>query len=545
VISSRVCEAGDSALLLELDEVIDPAINAHAIAAAAVVRRAAIAGVRDVVPTYRSVAVHFDPLVTDVDALRSVLTGAVEAAIGTDEGGTIVVPVQYGGKAGPDLNAVAAFAGIAPDEVVARHAGGTYRVYMLGFLPGFAYMGSVHESIAMPRHGAPRLNVAAGSVGIAGRQTGIYPRQSPGGWQIIGRTSVRLFDTNRSPSALLAPGDSVRFEVGTGLETELETEFNSVPNSVPTSNFARFVTVVRPGLLTTIQDEGRWGQQASGVPVSGAMDLVSHRIANALIGNDASAASLEATVLGPAIRFETPTLVAVAGADLGARIDGADLPLHQPVPCRPGGVLQFGERRSGTRAYIAFGGGIVAPPALGSRSTHTQSGLGGVGGRAVAAGDRLPLGTQASGSNSRVIANPSVRVRGGARLRVLPGPQREHFPDDALDLLQRTRFTVTPQSDRMGYRLTGGTIPRIAGREMISDATFAGALQVPPSGHPILLMADRQTTGGYPQLAVVITADLPAAGQLAPGDWIEFEVCSRREAVSALMAQEGALRAVQ
>jgi antagonist of KipI len=539
VTASDVREAGDSALLLELDDVIDPAINARAIATAGAVRRAAIAGVRDVVPTYRSVAVHFDPLVTDVSALRGVLAGAVVSSVAGDEARTVVVPVQYGGEAGPDLRAVAAFAGIAPDDVVARHTGGIYRVFMLGFLPGFAYMGSVHESIAMPRHPTPRLKVAAGSVGIAGRQTGIYPRQSPGGWQIIGRTSARLFDPTGSPSALLRPGDSVRFEA----RTELAPALNRVPDSASNPD-SQFVTVVRPGLLTTIQDEGRWGQQASGVPVSGAMDLVSHRIANALVGNDRAAASLEATLVGPEIRFDMPTVVAVAGADLGARIDGVDLPLHQSMPCKPGSVLQFGARRSGTRAYIAFGGGIVTPAALGSRSTHTQSGLGGVGGRAVTAGDRLPLGTHGSTINSRV-ANPSTRVRGGVRLRVLPGPQRDYFPTEALDVLQRTRFTVTPQSDRMGYRLTGGTIPLIAGREMISDATFSGALQIPPSGHPILLMADRQTTGGYPQVAVVITADLSAAGQLAPGDWIEFEVCSRREAVSALRAQEEAVRAIQ
>jgi antagonist of KipI len=136
-------------------------------------------------------------------------------------------------------------------------------------------------------------------------------------------------------------------------------------------------------------------------------------------------------------------------------------------------------------------------------------------------------------------------VTGGARVRVIPGPQLDDFPQKALDILQRARFTVTSQSDRMGYRLTGATIPRVEGREMISDATFAGALQVPPSGDPILLMSDRQTSGGYPQIATVITADLPVAGQLAPGDWIEFEICSRHQAMSALIAQEGAILALQ
>ena len=239
------------------------------------------------------------------------------------------------------------------------------------------------------------------------------------------------------------------------------------------------------------------------------MDLVSHRIANTLVGNDRTAASLEATLVGPEIRVETSALIAVAGADLGARIDGQELPLNRPVRCRQGSVLRFGERRSGTRAYIAFGGGITVTPELGSRATHTLSRLGGFGGRAVAAGDRLPLGEEGAASPWRVVNVPSPRVDGGARLRVLPGPQHDHFSTDALETLRRTRFTITPQSDRMGYRLSGAAIPRADGREMISDAAFIGALQVPPSGDPILLMSDRQTTGGYPQIATVITADLP------------------------------------
>jgi antagonist of KipI len=208
-------------------------------------------------------------------------------------------------------------------------------------------------------------------------------------------------------------------------------------------------------------------------------------------------------------------------------------------------VLRFGERRSGARAYIAFSGGINVPPTLGSRATHTYCGLGGLDGRTIAAGDRLPLGEERTVSPWRVISAPARSVSGGARVRIIPGPQLDFFRPEALDVLQHTRFTVTSQSDRMGYRLTGATIPRLDGREMISDATFSGALQVPPSGDPILLMSDRQTSGGYPQIATVITADLPMAGQLAPGDWIEFEVCTRHEAMSALIAQEGAILALQ
>jgi inhibitor of KinA len=207
----RIRDAGDSALLLELEAAIDPAINARAVAIAAAVRRAAIPGVRDVVSTYRSVAVYFDPLVVDVRRLRDLLDRAAatpgEAAVGR----TIEIPVLYGGEAGPDLPDVAAHAGMRADQVIERHAGAEYRVYMLGFLPGFAYLGAVDEVIAMPRRSAPRPDVPAGSVGIAGRQTGVYPSASPGGWRLVGRTPWRMFDTSRPRPSLLEAGDRVRF----------------------------------------------------------------------------------------------------------------------------------------------------------------------------------------------------------------------------------------------------------------------------------------------------------------------------------------------
>lgn len=292
-------------------------------------------------------------------------------------------------------------------------------------------------------------------------------------------------------------------------------------------------------MLTTIQDAGRWGVQDRGVPVSGPMDWRSFHLANALVGNSRGAAALEATLLGPELRFEQTTHVALAGADLGASIDGTALPVNFTQVCKPGSILRFGERRSGTRTYIAFDGGIDVPPMLGSRATHVVSGLGGIDGRALRAGDVLAV--RESQETSRT---PRVALRmptGGARLRVMRGPQDDWFDDGAFEVLQRTRFTISPQSDRMGYRLRipdpGSRIPTgraASAGAMISDATFTGGLQVPPSGDPILLMADRQTTGGYPQMATVITADLPLAGQLAPGDWIEFTLCTRADAIAAL-----------
>jgi antagonist of KipI len=238
--------------------------------------------------------------------------------------------------------------------------------------------------------------------------------------------------------------------------------------------------------------------------------------------------------------MEQETHLAIAGADLQPSIDGSAVPRGTSTLCRPGSVLRFGERRSGARAYVAFGGGIDTPMTFGSRATHIGAALGGVDGRALVAGERLPLGASGGGRPARSF-EPREIQKGGVRLRILPGPQDDFFAEPAFALLERTRFLVTPQSNRMGYRLSGANIPRSSGREMISDATFVGAIQVPASGEPILLMSDRQTTGGYPQMATVITADLPLAGQLAPGDWLEFARCTRAEAIAALRDQEAML----
>lgn len=209
----RIVPAGESALIVELEERIDPAINARAIALASAIEHASIPGVRDVVTTYRSVAVYFDPLRTSYDVLvdRIQSEARAEDATPSPDRPAIRVPVCYGGDFGPDLTSVASFGRITADEVVAVHAAATYRVFMLGFVPGFAYMGIVDSRIAMARHATPRVRVPSGSVGIAGVQTGIYPAETPGGWQLIGRTPLKPFDAQRQEPFLFRPGDHVVF----------------------------------------------------------------------------------------------------------------------------------------------------------------------------------------------------------------------------------------------------------------------------------------------------------------------------------------------
>ena len=307
------------------------------------------------------------------------------------------------------------------------------------------------------------------------------------------------------------------------------------------------VRVIKAGMLTTIQDRGRWGLQSRGVPVAGPMDPCSHRVANAIVGNRADAATLEVTLVGPELEFEDERVLAVAGAEFELTVDGRGRQHAAPFLVSAGATLRFGARIRGARAYLAVAGGVAVPPTLGSRATHLISGMGGLDGRALRAGDLVPLGEPPAHAPlpDRAVAAVTPLPEGAARIRVLPGPQMECFVDHALETLQSEPYLIGGKSDRMGFRLQGPRLEHARGADVISDATPLGVLQVPASGLPILLMADRQTTGGYPKIATVITADISVAGQLAPGDSISLSVCSPREALAALIAQERALMAVE
>jgi antagonist of KipI len=300
------------------------------------------------------------------------------------------------------------------------------------------------------------------------------------------------------------------------------------------------IEIIKPGMLTTIQDLGRWGFQARGVPVAGPMDPCAHRVANALVGNSVEAATLEVTLLGPELAFDDERVVAIAGAEFAATLEGSDVPQGAPFLVKRGARLRFGRRISGARAYVGVSGGIATPSVLGSRATHLISAMGGINGRALKTGDRLPLGRHdpavarhpvARGLNpvargfSRATDNPTA-----TRLRVLPGPQLEYFSAGSLDLLQSAPYVISNKSDRMGFRLEGPILVHSRGADIISDATPLGVLQVPASGQPILLMADRQTTGGYPRIAEVASVDLPLIAQLKPADRLRFRFISIEDA---------------
>jgi antagonist of KipI len=298
--------------------------------------------------------------------------------------------------------------------------------------------------------------------------------------------------------------------------------------------------VVKPGMLTTVQDLGRRGYQGLGVPVAGPMDWYSHRRANQLLGNDPMAAALEITLIGPEILSEGEVVAIVTGAEFDTAMDGTPISHEQSFTMRSGSRVRFGARRGGARSTLAVRGGFAVPLTFGSRATHLPSSMGGVDGRALRSGDRLPIGDAlAREATGRGVAMPLPR--GGTTLRIVEAAHRSRFTDASWKALTTERFVVTPHSNRMGYRLDGPRLEHNRGADLLSEAMPIGAIQVPASGSPILLMADRQTTGGYPTIANVIAADLPLAGQLAPGDGIEFADCSIDDAIAALREREAEL----
>jgi biotin-dependent carboxylase-like uncharacterized protein len=278
------------------------------------------------------------------------------------------------------------------------------------------------------------------------------------------------------------------------------------------------LTVLAPGPLATVQDLGRPGWAAIGVTRSGAADRASAALANRLVGNLPTAALVEGTAGGLRVRADAGVLVAVTGALTDVRLDGRPMPMNAPLRVPPGSVLELGRPSVGLRSYLAVRGGIDVAPVLGSRSTDTLSGLGPA---PLAAGDSLPVG-QAMDDEPVVDVAPVAALRTGPVLRVLPGPRRELLVPAAWQALVSGDWTVSSDSDRVGVRLTGPALHRAGDAELPSEGLVPGAIQVPPDGAPVLFLVDHPVTGGYPVLAVVVTADLPGAGQLRPGDVVRF-----------------------
>lgn len=319
------------------------------------------------------------------------------------------------------------------------------------------------------------------------------------------------------------------------------------------------IEVIQPGFSTTVQDMGRYGYQKHGIIVGGAMDTVALRMANLLVGNQETEAVLEMTMKGPTLLFHDDLLIAISGGDLSVAIDGNPVSANRPVWVRKGSVLRFGHAQKGCRAYLAIAGGADVPMVLGSRSTNLRAAFGGLEGRPLQKGDRLPtkragpysshliqlLASRAGNESFRqanwFIAEPhAIPFQHEPVVRVVRGEQFANFTPKSRHRFFDLPYKVTPQSDRMGYRFSGEKLELASPADIISAAVSAGTIQVPPNGQPIILMADRQTTGGYPVIGCVITADLPILAQCKPGEKLRFREASLQEAHQALFMQEKA-----
>jgi biotin-dependent carboxylase-like uncharacterized protein len=297
------------------------------------------------------------------------------------------------------------------------------------------------------------------------------------------------------------------------------------------------LAVVEPGLLTTVQDLGRTGYQRLGIPPSGPLDRVAFVVANRLVGNPDTAAGLELTLRGPRLEVRRAALVAVTGADMGFTVNGQPAPAWTAVPVRPGDVMAFRMVTAGCRAYLAVAGGIDVPPALGSRATYLRGRLGGLEGRPLQKGDGLAIGAGASPPDrlqGRSVA-PARRPAYPAEVecRVILGPQADRFTDEGVAAFLAGPYEVTPQADRMGYRLSGPPIAHARGHDIVSDGIPLGGIQVPGERQPIVLLVDRQTTGGYTKIATVIGVDIARIGQTRPGHRVRFRRVTVAEAHAA------------
>lgn len=321
--------------------------------------------------------------------------------------------------------------------------------------------------------------------------------------------------------------------------------------------------IIRSGLLTTLQDKGRFGYQKIGIITSGAMDVYSLRLANILVGNDENEAALEITLTGPTIEFTSDTLIAITGGDLSPVIDGQKVPTLRPVAVKAGAILKFTACKTGCRAYLAVAGGYDVANVMGSKSTYLRAGLGGVHGRALKKGDllntnepneyaqQMMFNLLARGAHSFAHAKWYISKVHTSKenlrkpIRVMAGLQYEAFSDKAKFDFTNTDFLITTQSDRMGYRLNGAKLETNKHLEMISEVASLGTIQVPPNGQPIILMADHQTTAGYPVIAQVAAVDVARIAQMRPGNKINFKMISNEEGERLFIEMEKCIENVK
>ena len=549
-VDAKIVQASEDSLQIQFEQKICPEVNSRISAFVKTFEYIAkdIAGVLEVLPTYCSVSIYFDEAICQISLLKDLAQKALqkseeEKTESTDSARTITIPVCYEDQEfAPDLEKVALHAKLSKEEVIKLHSSSDYLIYMMGFLPGFPYLGGMNPQLETPRLETPRTKIPTGSVAIGVAQSGLYPVESPGGWNIIGRTPLRLFDVKRKPFFLYKAGDKIRFlpitreefenfdeslwlaQVAGKSEAFIETS-DDAADSKEVYECGGGIKILEPGLLTSIQDSGITGFQKYGIGQSGAMDQISFALANQICGNEKNAACLETTLAGPSIRFVTACDFAITGAVFeNATLDGMRIEMNKKISAKAGSLLSCGFASKGLRSYIAFSGGLLVPKVFRSSSTNLKSKIGGYMGRKLQADDQLAIGINKKNpllvpdnkSTEGFTENKDVLL-----LDCIKSSQFDFFQEKIVKKFTDSIYTVSAESDRMGIRFTGPGL-ECGKTDIISDAIPFGAVQITSAGLPVVMAADRQTTGGYAKIACVTKASMCRLAQALPGTKVRF-----------------------
>jgi len=502
----RFLPAGEQAMLVEMDD-LPQVLALHARLTAA-----PPPGLCEMIPAARTLFLRFDPALIDAAGLARAVLDADTAPVPKRAGRRVAIPVCYDG---PDLDEVAALTGMSRDEVIARHSGTPWRAAFGGFAPGFCYLTGGDPALDVLRRSTPRRAVPVGSVGLAGAFSGVYPQASPGGWQLIGRTSLPMWDLTRDPPAAVQPGDEVEF---VPCETLPEPPPPPARQAQPQG---RGLLVLAAGLPALFQDLGRPGLAAQGIGRSGAADRAALREANRLVGNPPGSPAIEITA--PLhLRAECAAVLAVSEAARLLLNDRTALPAGQAFALDPGDELRI-TPESGVYAYLAARRGFDVAPVLGSAARDT---LAGIGPAPLVAGDRVGLGAGHADAVGLASLAPAPIPSGVIEVPVTLGPRADWFDAETLARFLAQGWQVSPRISRIGTQLSGEPLTRRDQSELASEATPRGAIQIPHSGLPVLFLADHPVTGGYPVIAVIADAALDRVAQAAPGTTLRFHARS-------------------
>ncbi|SPL69577.1 5-oxoprolinase subunit B/C family protein [Acinetobacter stercoris] len=483
-----------------------------------------IKGIKDLIPAAKTILVFFNeietsfyhlmPLIRSLEAGTSLVRSVQE----------VIIPIRYDGE---DLEQVAELQGLSVADLILKHSQSTWNVAFIGFAPGFAYMSSPDQPFTdIPRLKVPRKKIPAGSLGLAGQYSGIYPKDSPGGWQLIGTTSKKMWDLERENPALLLPGMNVHFEDVTRHPVSVNVPKQIV--AVEEKRSSPVFKITAPGLQMLIQDEGRFNQTNIGVGTAGAMDKSSMHIANRIVGNPADTAAIEVLNGGLKAQIQSPAVIAVAGALSKIHVkfvDGqqADYESYQAIALDEGDEFQVLTPTAGLRNYLAVRGGLDVKPVLKSCSFDTLALL---GPKPLSIGDVVYHGQlNVSDISLHEVAKTDLpKVGDTVELDIVMGPRTDWFDQQSIEVLCQQSWLVTNESNRVGLRLAGETsLVRKMTQELESEGTCIGALQVPPSGQPVLFMNDHPLTGGYPVIASVAKHHWDVVAQIPAGCHIRFK----------------------